>query len=73
MATVDAFLTIMEILEILIDALSFKDTLEDNSFFDAGVMVSKGSVNAGFTSYYIVMQYWKPELDVELDWKKTDF
>ena len=61
---------IAEILEILIDALTFKDTFEKNNYFDAGIMSGKGILNAGFTCYYIIMQYWKPDEDHNLDWEK---
>ena len=70
LATVNAFLLIMEVLEILIDALTFKDVFEKNDYFDAGIMSGKGVINAGFTSYYLVMQYWKPDEDHSLDWEK---
>ena len=72
LATVNAFLLIMEIVEILIDALSFTDTLEESKFIDAGIMAGKGVTNAGFTTYFLVMQYWKPnEKDKwQLDWEK---
>ena len=72
LATVDAFLTILEVLEILIDALTFTDQLDDNRYFDAGIMGGKGLVNSGFTTYYIVMKYWKPDEDYQLDYEWTD-
>lgn len=68
LATVNAFLLIMEVLEILIDALSFKDTLAEDNYFDSGLLAGKGLVNAGFTVYYIVMQYWKPDEDHSIKW-----
>ena len=72
LATVNAFLLIMEILEILIDALTFTDVLVKENFFDSGVMAGKGLVNAGFTIYYLIMQYWKPDEKEEwqLDWER---
>lgn len=72
LATVNAFLLVMECLEVLIDALTFTDVLFKNNFFDAGIMAGKGLVNAGFTIYYIIMQYWKPDEkeDWMLDWEK---
>ena len=62
----------MEIVEILIDALSFNDTLDERKFIDAGIMAGKGVVNAGFTTYFLIMQYWKPHKKDEwqLDWEK---
>ena len=73
LATVDAFLTILEILEILIDALTFTDQIEGDRYFDAGIMAGKGLVNSGFTTYYIVMKYWKPNEDYNFDYERTDF
>ena len=72
LATVNAFLLIMEVVEILIDTLSFTDTYEDGKYMDAGIMAGKGVVNAGFTTYYLIMQYWKPnEKDKwQLDWER---
>ena len=60
----------MEVLEILIDALTFKDVFEKNNYMDAGIMSGKGVINAGFTIYYLIMQYWKPDEDHKLDWVK---
>ena len=61
----------MEILEILIDALTFKDVFDKNDYLDAGIMSGKGVLNAGFTIYYIIMQYWKPDENHSLDWEKA--
>ena len=72
LATVNAFLMVMEVLEILIDALTFSDQFGMNNYFDAGILAGKGLVNAGFTIYYIVMQYWKPDEDHSFKWEKTD-
>ena len=55
----EAFLIIMEVLEILIDSLSFVDELEAENFIESGIMAGKGLANAGFTIYYIIMQFWK--------------
>ena len=73
LATVNIFLLIMEVLEILTDMLTFSDMLKDDSYFAAGVIAGKGFVNGGFTIYYIIMQYWKPESDYNLAWEKNDF
>ena len=59
LATVNIFLLIMEVLEILTDMLTFSDMLKENDYWNAGVIGGKGFVNGGFTIYYIVMQYWK--------------
>ena len=73
LATVNIFLLIMEVLEILTDMLTFTDMLKDDSYWAAGVICGKGIVNGGFTIYYIIMQYWKPESDYNLAWEKNDF
>ena len=73
LATVNVFLLIMEVLEILTDALTFNDFIKDDDYWNGGVLAGKGMVNSGFTIYYIVMQYWKPDSDYHLDWEKTDF
>ena len=73
LATVNIFLLIMEVLEILTDMLTFSDMLKENDYWNAGVIGGKGFVNGGFTIYYIVMQYWKPDSDYNLAWEKNDF
>ena len=73
LATVNIFLLIMEVLEILTDMLTFTDMLKADNYWAAGVIGGKGFVNGGFTVYYIVMQYWKPEEDYNLAWEKNDF
>ena len=52
-----ALFTVMEVLEILIDALTFSDLYLEDNWFDAGVLAGKGLVNTGFTLYYIIMEY----------------
>ena len=52
--------TIMEVLEVLIDSLTFADLLTQENWFDGGVLAGKGLVNAGFTIYYLVMEYAYP-------------
>ena len=56
-------MTVMEVLEIVIDALTFADMLEEHNWFDAGVLAGKGLVNAGFTLYYIIMEWTRPDGD----------
>ena len=73
LATVNIFLLIMEVLEILTDMLTFTDMLKEDAYWAAGVIGGKGFINGGFTLYYIVMQYWKPESDFNLAWEKNDF
>ena len=52
-----ALFTVLEVLEVLIDALTFADLYRDEDYFDAGVIAGKGLVNAGFTTYYLIMEY----------------
>ena len=55
LATVNIFLLIMEVLEILTDMLTFSDMLKEDDYWNAGVVGGKGFVNGGFTIYYIFM------------------
>ena len=66
-----ALFTIMEILEVLIDALTFADLLRDHNYFDGGVIAGKGLVNAGFTTYYLVMEYTNPKNYRKFDWENA--
>ena len=54
---VTALFTVMELLEILIDCLTFADLYAVKNWFDAGVIAGKGLVNTGFSLYYIIMEY----------------
>ena len=64
-----ALFTVLEVLEVLIDALTFKDEYLDGNYFDAGVIAGKGLVNGGFTLYYIIMEYTAPEGYKKFDWE----
>ena len=57
LSIVMALFTVMEVLEILIDCLTFNDLYVQSNWFDAGVIAGKGLVNTGFTLYYIIMEY----------------
>ena len=52
-----ALFTILEVLEVLVDCLTFADLYEEKNWFDGGVIAGKGLVNAGFTLYYLIMEY----------------
>ena len=52
-----ALFTILEVLEILVDCLTFADLYEEENWFDGGVIAGKGLVNTGFTLYYLIMEY----------------
>ena len=65
-----ALFTVMEVLEILIDCLTFSDLYLAKNWFDAGVLAGKGLVNTGFTLYYIIMKYTREEGTYEVfDWE----
>ena len=60
---------ILELLQILIDAMTFYDLFKDDDGFDAGTIAGKGLTNAIFTFYYmgrdIAKKNKKPEEEVE--------
>ena len=64
-----ALFTVMEVLEVLIDALTFAELNRDDDWFDSGVIAGKGLVNAGFTTYYLVIEYSDPAKE----WKRFDW
>lgn len=67
---VTALFTVMEVLEILIDCLTFADLYEAENWFDGGVIAGKGLVNAAFTLYYIIMEYTRePGTWQKFDWE----
>lgn len=44
---------VLEVLQILIDVITFVDLWEAENSFDSGTIAGKGLVNAGFTLYYL--------------------
>ena len=62
---------ILELLQILIDVMTFYDLYKDDDGFDAGTIAGKGLTNAIFTFYYmgrdIAKKNKKPEEEVEED------
>ena len=64
-----ALFTVLEVLEVLIDCLTFNDLYQEGNWFDGGVIAGKGLVNAGFTIYYLVMEYTREPGT----WKKFDY
>ena len=64
-----ALFTVLEVLEVLIDCLTFNDLYQDENWFDGGVIAGKGLVNAGFTLYYLIMEYTREPGT----WKKFDY
>lgn len=44
---------VLEVLQILIDIITFVDLFEADNSFDSGTIAGKGLTNAGFTIYYL--------------------
>lgn len=55
MFLIDMIFTIMQLLEILVDVVTFYDLQSDDEWFDAGTFAGKGLVNACFTIYYVLL------------------
>ena len=55
MYLIDMMFTVMTLLEILIDAVTFKDLWSDGNHFDSGTIAGKGLVNTGFTLYNLIL------------------
>lgn len=51
---IDTIFTVFEVLEILIDIVTFTNLWEEDNWFDSGTIAGKGLVNAGFTIYYLI-------------------
>lgn len=60
MVLVETIFTVMSLLEILVDVVTFYDLQKDNSWFDAGTFAGKGLINAGFTTFYVTKEYFIP-------------
>ena len=69
LSAVLALFTVMEVLEVLIDCLTFAELFKEDDWFDSGVIAGKGLVNAGFTTYYLVIEYSDPAKE----WKRFDW
>lgn len=69
LSAVLALFTVMEVLEVLIDALTFAELVGDHDWFDSGVIAGKGLINAGFTTYYLVIEYSDPAKE----WRRFDW
>ena len=69
LSAVLALFTVMEVLEVLIDCLTFNELVQEEDWFDSGVIGGKGLVNAGFTAYYLVIEYSDPAKE----WKRFDW
>ena len=67
MVLVDTIFTVMSMLEILVDIVTFYDLQKDDQWFDAGTFAGKGLINAGFTTYYVVRDNFLPPKDPEDD------
>ena len=68
MYLIDMMFTVMTLLEILIDAVTFKDLWSEGNHFDSGTIAGKGLVNTGFTLYYLILDNFlgDPEVNDEM-------
>ena len=66
---IDMMFEVLEILQILIDVITFVDLFNDENAFDSGTIAGKGLVNAGFTVYYLIYDHFvaKDEEEVVVD------
>ena len=55
MYMIDLIFTCLEVLQIMIDIVTFIDLFNDDNAFDSGTFAGKGLVNAGFTTYYLIV------------------
>ena len=55
----------MTLLEIMVDVFTWYDLQEEGNYFDAGTFAGKGLVNACFTLYYLVIDYFLPKPEEE--------
>ena len=60
MYLIDTIFTVMTMLEILVDVLTFYDLQKDDDWFDAGTFAGKGLVNASFTTFYLIRDNFLP-------------
>ena len=67
MVLVDTIFTVMSMLEILVDVVTFYDLQNEDEYFDAGTFAGKGLINAGFTTYYVVLDNFLPPKDENED------
>ena len=66
MVLVETIFTVMSLLEILVDVVTFYDLQNEDHWFDAGTFAGKGLINAGFTTYYVTKDYFaKPVTENE--------
>ena len=66
MFMIDMIFEVLEILQIMIDVITFYDLFVGENPFDSGTFAGKGLVNAGFTLYYMIMRYAYPEDEEEV-------
>ena len=67
MVLVETIFTVMSLLEILVDVVTFYDLQNEDDWFDAGTFAGKGLINAGFTIYYVSMEYFVPARPEEFE------
>ena len=65
---------VMQLLEILVDVVTFVDLWDSDDMFDSGTIAGKGLVNAGFNIWYLIKDNFfapKEEVEVEVEVKVT--
>ena len=62
---IDMIFEVLEVMQILIDVITFVDLFNDENAFDSGTIAGKGLVNAGFTLYYLFVDNFTPKKDEE--------
>ena len=66
MYLIDMMFTVLEVLQILIDTVTFVDLFRADNAFDSGTIAGKGLVNAGFTLYYLFIDNFSGKKDEEV-------
>ena len=61
---IDLIFTCLAVLQIMIDIVTFIDLFNDENAFDSGTFAGKGLVNAGFTTYFIIVDAMKEDEEV---------
>ena len=62
---IDMIFEVLEVMQILIDVITFVDLFNDENAFDSGTIAGKGLVNTGFTLYYLFVDNFTAKKDEE--------
>ena len=66
MQLIDMMFQVMQLLEILVDVVTFVDLWNGDDDFDSGTIAGKGAINAGFNLWYLVRDNFLPEPEPEV-------